>query len=202
MNSSRICENCGQPLPEGTKFCGNCGTPVPLQQSKSFCSVCGAPLEPGAQFCSSCGTKVQSAQQPEQSGTQPASTTTRKGTGALITSWKMANLYNGEPTVGYAQATGTFSVYDDRLEFKKVFANSLASAFGIIGLAIARKKANKDPLIIYPLSQITQLRLGKYAGIYNTLVVVMRDGTKVSICPATPGSSTPQIVLDSLKAYL
>ena len=202
MNNGGFCKNCGHSLPAGAKFCGNCGTPVSTQQMESFCSICGAPLEPGAQFCSSCGTKVQYAPQHEKSSTQLASVTTRKGTGALITSWKLASLYKGEPTVGVAQATGTFSVYDDRLEFKKILGNSLGGTFGLVGMAVAKKKANEDPLLIYPLGQITQLRLGKYGGVYNTLVVVMRDGTKVSICPATPGSSAPQAVIDSLKAYL
>ena len=111
-----------------------------------------------------------------------------KGTGALITSWKLVSLFKGEPKISYyAEATGTLYVYEDRLEFK---------------IRKAMHKEDNDSLLIYPLSQIAQLRLGKYGIVYNTLVVVLCDGTKISICPVTPGSSAPQAVIDSLKAYL
>lgn len=195
MICKNFCKNCGQSVPDGAKFCGNCGAQVQEEQGKSFCSACGAQLEAGAQFCPSCGAKA-------GAGASSASAAVSKGTGTLLTTWKMTSLYEGEPTVGFAKATGPLSVYDDRLEFKKQLGNSLGGAFGLIGMGIAQSKAKKDPLLIYPLSQIAQLRVGKYGGVYNTLVVVMRDGTTVSFCPATPASAAPQNVIDSLKPYM
>lgn len=190
-----FCKNCGQSVPDGAKFCGNCGARVQEEQGKSFCSACGAQLEAGAQFCPSCGTKV-------EAGTNSSSVTTSRGTGTLLTTWKMASLYEGEPKVGIAKATGPLSIYDDRLEFKKTMGNALGGAFGLIGMGIAQLQANKDPVLIYPLGQVAQLRVGKYGGVYNTLVVVMRYGTTVSFCPATPASAAPQNVIDSLSPYM
>ena len=190
-----LCEKCGQPVPNGAKFCGNCGAPVQTEQGVRFCSTCGTPLESGVQFCPACGTKVSL-----ETGSDPVTASASAGT--LLATWKMASLYKGEPKVGVAKATGPLFIYDDRLEFKKTLGNSMGSAFGLIGLGISQLQANKDPLLIYPLSQIMQLRVGKYGGVYNTLVVVMRDGTTVSFCPAVPGSAAPQNVIDSLKPYM
>lgn len=185
-----FCKNCGQSVPDGAKFCGKCGTRVEEDVGKVFCSACGEQLELGAQFCPSCGTKV------------GVDVPTPKGTGTLLTTWKMASLYEGEPTVGIAKATGPLSIYDDRLEFKKTMGNALGGAFGLIGMGITQLQANKDSILIYPLGQVAQLRVGKYGGVYNTLVVVMRDGTTVSFCPATPASAAPQNVIDNLKPYM
>lgn len=185
------CTKCGQTLAEGVKFCSNCGTPVEQQQSKAFCPTCGAKLEPSAQFCTACGIKV---------GQAVRNTVTTSG--KLITSLKMVSMYEGTPTVGIAKATGPLSVYDDRIEFKKQMGNALGGAFGLVGMAVAKSKVKNDPIDIYPVSQIAQLRVGKYSGVYNTLVVALRDGTTVSFCPAVPGSSAPQNIIDSLQPYL
>jgi len=196
-----ICKNCGQTVPDGAKFCGSCGTRVQEERKGGFCSICGAKLEPGAQFCASCGTKAGQAAVSgtgQDRGPAPA----QKGSGKLLFAPKMFSMYAGEPKMGIAKATGQLSVYDDRLEFKKTTGNALGGAFGLVGMAVAQIKLNKDPILIIPISQIVQLRAGKYSGVYNTLVVATRDGKTVSFCPAVPGSSTPQTIIDTLKPYL
>lgn len=185
------CKNCGKSVPAGAKFCPSCGTKVE-ENAKSFCSACGKELNPGAQFCQGCGMKV---------GSRPASTA-GGGTGRLLESMKLVSFYKGEPKIGVAQATGTLSIYDDRLEFKKQMGNALATATGLIGMAAAHGAIKKDPLAIYPINQISQLRVGKYGGVYNTLVVAMKDGSVVSFCPGVPASSAPQNIIDMLRPYM
>lgn len=195
MDSGIVCKNCGHLVPGTAKFCGNCGTRVEEETGKIFCSTCGEPLEAGAKFCPSCGVKVEEE-------TNSDTNTTPQGVGKLLTTLKMVSLYEGEPKVGIAKASGPLSVYDDRLEFKKQMGNALGGAFGLVGMAVAQSKVKNDPLLVYPVSQIAQLRVGKYGGVYNTLVVVMKDGTTVSFCPAAPASAAPQSVIDSLSPYM
>jgi membrane protease subunit (stomatin/prohibitin family) len=47
-----FCTNCGQGVPQGSKFCPACGT----QQAATGCSGCGQPVPEGAKFCPNCGT--------------------------------------------------------------------------------------------------------------------------------------------------
>lgn len=189
------CTKCGQPLAEAAKFCPSCGTRVEQQQGNVFCSICGAKLGPSDQFCTVCGVKVGQAAGQTVNNTVTAS-------GSLLINLKMVSMYEGTPTVGFAKATGPLSVYDDRIEFKKQMGNALGGAFGLVGMAVAKSKVKNDPVDIYPVSQIAQLRVGKYSGVYNTLVVVLRDGTTVSFCPAIPASSEPQNIINSLQPYL
>lgn len=188
------CKKCGQALAAGTKFCPNCGTRVE-QQNNAFCSTCGAKLDSSAVFCLVCGVKVGQAEGRRENNTVTTS-------GKLLASLNLTSKYEGTPSIGIAKATGTLSVYDDRIEFKKQLGSSLGGSFGAAGMAIAKRKVKKDPVDIYPVSQIAQLRVGKYMSIYNTLVVLLRDGTTVSFCPAVPGSTKPQDIINSLQPYL
>lgn len=188
------CIKCGQPLAEGVKFCPYCGTRAEQVQGNVFCTTCGAKLEPSTQFCPGCGIKV------GQTTGQTVDNTVATS-GKLITTIKVS-MYEGTPAVGLAKASGPLSVYNDRIEFKKQMGNSLGAAFGLVGIAVANSKIKNDPLDIYPVGQIAQLRVGKYGGVYNTLVVVLRGGTTISFCPAMPGSSAPQKIIDSLQPYL
>ncbi len=200
-----FCPKCGVANSDDAKFCSTCGQPLASPSNK--CVFCGAALAPGAQFCPECGSKVQSGGGTtvkdvsiNTGGTQiPAKP---KATGRLLYPAKQFAMYEGEPTVGISKAQGPLTVYDDRIEFKKTFGNALASSFGLLGMALAKKNANKDPQLIIPVSQIAQLRVGSYGGIYKTLVVVQKDGTVISFAPAVPGSSLPQNIIDVLQPYI
>ena len=58
--SGKVCQNCGEPLPENAKFCMICGTQVPETPRKIFCMNCGAELDERANFCPNCGERRQS----------------------------------------------------------------------------------------------------------------------------------------------
>lgn len=189
-----VCGNCGSTVSDGSKFCSQCGTKIQVQ-SKKFCTACGAELTAGQLFCSVCGIKLDS--------TPPApkyQISLRNGT--LLRTLNMVSMYNGEPTVGVCLCTGKLSVYNDRIEFKKQMGNPSASALGALGLIGSVQTGKKGPLMVYPLAQISQLRVGSYMGLYNTLVIVLKDGTVTSFCPITPGSSEPKNIVNNLRAYM
>ena len=63
------CSNCGNPVPDSTKFCTRCGSPIqnvqfdPQQQLN--CETCGAAIVPGQSFCTYCGAGSYSNQRKE-----------------------------------------------------------------------------------------------------------------------------------------
>ncbi len=70
-----FCRNCGNQIPEGTKFCNNCGMAQEISQSETqdaqivqqeeqpkICKNCGIVLKDGVKFCSECGTAIESMQ--------------------------------------------------------------------------------------------------------------------------------------------
>lgn len=56
------CVNCGEEIPDDSRFCVSCGRPAPAlhptMDSGMACGVCGAPLTYGDNFCCACGTPV------------------------------------------------------------------------------------------------------------------------------------------------
>jgi len=181
-----ICKNCGQPISDGANFCGHCGEAV---SKNCFCSTCGAQLAPEDEFCRSCGKTV-----------GDTFINAKNVNAEPLDIMKYVSMYMGEPMAGYSAATGTLLIYADRLEFKKKKGSALSSRSGLMG-GIANALLKIDPIIIYPLNEIVELRIGKYLAAYNTLVVVLKDET-ISFCPVVPKSSHPQKILDILKPYI
>jgi len=62
----KLCQQCGSPIQEGTKFCSKCGAsigqevqqPEPLIVTTPVCISCGSGISPGMKFCMACGTPV------------------------------------------------------------------------------------------------------------------------------------------------
>ncbi len=208
------CTNCGAAMPDGAKFCPMCGTRAPEPAKKKFCTTCGSPIESGALFCEVCGTKVETpapAPAPQPPLPKPPAPTPAPApapvrptpTGRLVSTLKMVSLYDGEPTLGIAKASGELNAYDNRIEFKKQMGNALGSTFGLVGMMAARSSALKDgQLMTIPVGDIAEVHVGKYGALYNTLVVTKRDGTKMTFCPPAPSSSAPQIIVEALVPYL
>ena len=108
----------------------------------------------------------------------------------------------GTPLAGYSAASGTLSVYQDRMEFKKKTGSALSARGGEIGLRLSAAVAKDDPIEVYELEQISELREGKYMRLYNTLVVAMKNGEVWSFCPVLPNSSEPKRIIALLKPYM
>lgn len=207
-----ICTNCGQNLPEGVKFCGHCGAKVYAQAPKKrFCTMCGAECEGTQLFCNVCGVKLSDSPASASPASQSVAATPTlartsasplASSGRLLKTVNMVSMYKGEPTVGYAESTGKLLVYDDRIEFKKQFGNALAGAFGLVGLIAASRSVKKDPVDVFPISQISELKVGAYMGLYNTLVIKLKDGTVKSFCPGVPGSSISKDIIELLRLYV
>ncbi len=200
-----LCPKCKAINADNAKFCSTCGQPLAVSTDR--CAFCGAKLAPGAVFCSECGSKVQGGDKTpvKKASSNSGSTQTPakpKAAGKLLYPAKQFAMYKGEPTIGISSAQGPLTVYDDRIEFKKTFGNALGAEFGLLGMALAKMKANKDPLLVIPVSQIASLRVGSYGGVYKTLVVTQKDGEILSFVPAAPGSSIPQNIIDVLRPYI
>lgn len=50
---TKKCPNCGNNVPETSKFCGECGTKF----EDYICKVCGEKVPTGSKFCGNCGTR-------------------------------------------------------------------------------------------------------------------------------------------------
>ena len=158
-----------------------------------FCTNCGEKIPSGAKFCGHCGKPVSSPGTPAPEAAQTGSVQTAP---ALLTSLKGVSKYKGTPLAGYSAASGTLSVYQDRLEFKRKTGSALSSRGGAIGLGISKAMAKDDPIEVY------ELREGKYMGLYNTLAVALKNGEVWSFCPVLPNSSEPKKIIALLKPYM
>ncbi len=164
-----------------------------------FCTNCGEMIPSGAKFCGHCGKPLSSPDTPTPEAAQTGSVQT---TSALLTLLKGVSKYKGTPLAGYSAASGTLSVYQNRLEFKRKRGSALSARGGTIGLGLSAAMAKDDPIEVYELEQISGLREGKYMGLYNTLVVTMKSSEVWSFCPVLPSSSEPKKMIALLKPYM
>ena len=79
---------------------------------------------------------------------------------------------------------------------------ALSARGGAIGLRISKAMAKDDPIEVYELEQISELREGKYMGLYNTLAVALKNGEVWSFCSVLPNSSEPKKIIALLKPYM
>lgn len=197
------CVKCGAELEVEAKFCGYCGKPT---EQASFCPTCGAKLRSGQIFCVSCGMKLRgnddsspvnicSQQQSNMTSLQMRSSGSwgGKGTGQLLRKMNLITKFYGEPIVGIANKVGTFSVYDNRVEFAR------KEGLSLIGTASALAKSNVE---VYHLSDVSAVTTGRYMGIYITLVLALKNGNEISFCPSIPGSRDMETVANLLLHYL
>ncbi len=185
-----ICKNCGKELSEGTKYCGGCGTSTEASKTLRTCPKCGIRTTYDQMYCENCGTLLEEDK------------VSHNSRGAFVREFKLYSYYEGQPTVGISKSMGTLRLYDNRVEYEKSFGNAASSMFGLAGLAVGRKSAKKDPIVNYYYNDIADVKVGKYAGVYNTLVIVMKTGRSFSFCPPVPVSNQPAEIVDLIKLYL
>lgn len=199
-----ICPSCGKELSDGTKFCGYCGKTIPTGEAAGkVCPSCGQTAGPDQVYCANCGALLvaQAAQiKAPEPAPQPHASQPARSTGVVLKRITMS-LYEGEPTVAPSKATGSLVVYDDRIEFDKKWGNSALTSLGLIGVAAAAKKVRQNPVETYYFRDIVAARVGKYMGVYNTLVLQLSSGRTISFAPALPGSGEPQEILSIIRLY-
>lgn len=162
-----------------------------------FCMQCGKEIPTGSKFCGNCGKPI-----PTPGSTVSASPQIVQEPGSLLTQLKSVSKYKGTPVAGYSESTGILSIYNNRLEFKKKSGSALWGRGGAIGLGISAGLAKSEPIETFELEQISELHKGKYMGIYNTLVITLKNSEVWSFCPVLPGSSEPQKIISLLKPFM
>lgn len=200
-----FCTNCGNPVLEGAKFCTNCGAPVVASRgaAPNRDMQPEAPnavmQEPPATMAPPASTQTEQTE--ERKTTQPGESVSKVELGKF----KWMSKYIGTPVVGNSVASGTLYVYADGLKFDPQWGSSLHGSGGLVGAIAAATVDLIDSGIdngVYHLKQIVELRTGKYMGIYNTLVVSLKNGDVWSFAPALPGSKVPEQIISLLKPYM
>lgn len=88
----------------------------------------------------------------------------------------MASYYIGQPTVSVSKATGTLTIWEDRITFDKILGNSLANV-SMIGMVIARSKTLKEgKTMTFFYSDIQKVRETKYMGFQPMLTIETKNG--------------------------
>ena len=162
-----------------------------------FCSNCGKQISNSAQFCGYCGTRVEGNAGSVSPVATAISVNNAADSGTLLASYKHISKYRGTPAAGYAQTIGVLSVFNNRLEFNRKAGDALLN-LNVIGMALAAA----NPVETILLENISELKEGKYMGFYKTLVVTEKNGDIWSFCPAKPGGSIAQDIINLLKPYM
>ncbi len=183
-----FCINCGAQLPDGSKFCCQCGTALPV-----IGQAAPQPAQPVYQ---------QPVQQPVyQQPVQPMSQR-MMGNGAFLMDLGDMTMYEGEPKMGIYRAAGKMTLYDNRLEYKKTAGDGRVSIISYAGQFVANAKAKKEPPVVYYLQDLAEVRVGKYMGMYTTLVLQFLDGQVLSFAPKSPGSKIAEQAVPMIQQYL
>lgn len=77
--------------------------------------------------------------------------------------------------MGVAKATGTLTIYDDRLEFRRFMGNT-AALLTPYTLAYSAVKANLQPKDIYWTRDIAGIKMGTSALKVPSIILTMRPG--------------------------
>lgn len=187
-----LCHNCGKRIADDARFCGFCGSSV----GKKACPSCGQEVEAGMAYCSFCGSRVDAAGAASTNRlpvARPAAGYQNQATVAGTNAYNSSTVAYGQTTgplksvevtwfdkevkaMGFSEATGTLSIYPNRLELKKKMGSSKSYlAGGVIGLAVSAAMVKKDPPVIFQMNQIANIREAKY-GASVRIILEMKNG--------------------------
>lgn len=192
-----FCSKCGQPVRDGAAFCGSCGARVEEEVAGMVCSACGHTAEPGMAFCDQCGARLvrrpsgSAPMPPGQVGKDALMEKTRKQEAPQTQTARQAasggvsrelvkmqvSWYKGETAIGIAKASGTLTVFTDRLELKKQLGSAL-TGLSPIALAASAAKAKKSDAEVFWMRDITDAKEAKYGLAFPSLVITMTSGEK------------------------
>lgn len=205
-----FCSNCGKALRAGAKFCGHCGTPVEILDTGgiSVPDNTSAKMETPTVVAEELLTEAKSVTSTPVEDTASAETAPPVSAkdfvpGIELYKFKMVEKTMGTSSIATRLGSGTLYVYDNGLKFSNVLGANVGSGMlrTITSVAINIAEGLYDPNT-YPLEQIQELSVGKRMGVYNTLVITMKNGDVWSFCPAIPKSSAPKQIISILTPYI
>ena len=201
-----FCSNCGKTVREGAKFCGSCGTPVEIPDvaTPAIAVPAEAPVPEAENPLTSArpNTTVPAGDVTPEQAPKPVSAKDFVPGNELYT-FKLAQKRMGTSMFDANLGTGTLHVYDNGLRFTGVLGASVGSGvLGMIASAVVTATESLYDPNIYPLEQIQELRAGKCAGVFNALIITMKNGDVWVFYPSLPGSSAPKNIVAMLKPYM
>lgn len=205
-----FCSNCGKALREGAKFCGYCGTPVEILDAGGISvpddttGKAETPIVEAGKLLTGAGS-VTSEPVKDATSEQATAPVSAKDfiPGTELYKFKMVEKTMGTASITTRVGTGTLHVYNNGLKFSSILGADAGNGMlrTITSAAINITQGLYDSNT-YPLEQIQELSVGKRMGVYNTLVITMKNGDVWSFCPAVPKSSAPKQIISILKPYM
>lgn len=198
QSQQHLCPECGAVVSEEAIYCGKCGTfvgknssPVSPQPNPGFSvgnTGTGPQPNPGF-FGGNTGTTPQPTPGKDDFFDSVSHSQELK-------KYSMISLYEGETSFGVAKATGTLTVYADRLELAKKMGNALGN-LSLAGMVIAKNQMKKEgsQTEVYYMKDILDAKLGKYAAVFPTLILTFTNGRTITLT----GTLTNQAVTDILN---
>ena len=176
------CGNCGRPVGNFEKFCTGCGTPI---RKRKICPMCDHLDGENKVYCEKCGTLLK----------------TLWLRGERLSRVPRTSLYEGMPKMGIAKGTGELWICDDRLVFDNQLGDTMSDVFDAVGMAGSAQKAKKNLHWEFLYKNITNVQLGKYAGVFTSIVITLQDGKTYSFSGSV-SNDTIREAADLLRRYL
>ncbi len=213
-----FCTQCGKELREGALFCSNCGAPLAKEPVGKVCPACGASAEEDMIFCDRCGSRLirktgepaapvpplpvpPAPVPPPPVPPEPVPPTpVPPGPSRELVTMKMMSWYKGETKVGIAKASGTLTVFTDRVELKKQMGNA-AAALSPIAFVAGAAKAAKSAAEVFWMRDIVEAKEGRYGGVFPSLVITMRGGEKHTFAGSGFGGDKIRESVELIRRY-
>lgn len=149
---------------------------------RSICPNCGTKLSIDAKKCPICGRKA-------------------RKTPDVPFKLGFMSLLSGDVKIGVAKATGTLTIYDDRLEFKRRMGNA-AAVLTPYTLAYSAVKANLQPKNVYWMRDISGVKMSKNVLGVPSIVITMRTGEVYTFWAGLNIQSTREAVEDAVELII
>lgn len=230
LPQKKVCPSCGQEMESDMLYCNQCGTKLDAgagrQPAAQPVTRNNTPARPAASAVApNTGASLNTVTKPRGTITAPPNTATNLNTvsrpretvtptqsaqtvsqRAAYDDVKLAEapklaFYTGEVSVGVAKAEGKFSVYKNRIEFKKTMGGSGAYAFGLIGMAVSASKVKDEDALIFWMKDIARVREGSYMGMYPSIILEMKNGEKYTFANAFQAEQT-RTCISFIRKYI
>lgn len=140
----------------------------------SICPKCGAHIPEKAKKCPVCSrSKLRSLTLPYKIST---------------VAW-----YKGDTGFGISKATGTLTIYEDKIEYKKHFGNAFGAAIPVYNI-YSTIKANTEPKEIFWIKDIVNVKERKYGVGIPAFVITMRDGNSYTFVASRNSTKNIDII--------